>query len=153
MATSDHTTLSTSTASVGVRIASSATWTNLVAEPLDFSQTRSEKQCTIQVEIAPDGLHVRAEWTAGLSTIPGVIERLKALGVVKLVSGGKPTVTPGAKPKPETVEPLYKPDGTPCCPVHKRPLSDGQYGLYCSARAKPGEAANSKGYCALRFTE
>ena len=56
-----------------------------------------------------------------------------------------------AKPKVETVEPLYKPDGTPCCPTHKRPLSDGQYGLYCSARAKPGEAANTKGYCALRF--
>jgi hypothetical protein len=126
------------------------------AAPLDFSQTRGEKQCNIQVELAPDGLHVRAEYTGGLSTIPGVIERLKALGVVELVNTSRPavaTAAPAAKPKAETVEPLYKSDGTACCPVHKRPLSDGQYGLYCSARAKPGEAANSKGYCALRFAD
>ena len=123
------------------------------AEPLEFAQTRSEKQCNIQVEIAPDGLHVRAEWTAGLSTIPGVIERLKALGVVEIVNSSRMAVVSATKPKAETVEPLYKPDGTACCPVHKRALSDGQYGLYCSARAKPGEAANTKGYCALRFSE
>jgi hypothetical protein len=60
---------------------------------------------------------------------------------------------PAAKPKAETVEPMYQPDGTACCPVHKRALSDGQYGLYCSARAKPGGVANGKGYCALRFVE
>jgi hypothetical protein len=121
------------------------------APPLDFSQTRSEKQCTIQVEIAPDGLHVRAEYTGSLSTIPGVIERLKALGVIELVNTSR--LAPAAKPKAETVEPLYKPDGTACCPVHKRALSEGAYGLYCSARAKPGEVANAKGYCALRFIE
>jgi hypothetical protein len=121
--------------------------------PLDFNQTRSEKQYNIQVEIAPDGLHVRAEYTGGLSTIMGAIERLKALGVVELVNTNRPAVAPAAKPKAEMVEPLYKPDGTACCPVHKRPLSDGQYGLYCSARAKPGEAANTKGYCALWFAE
>jgi hypothetical protein len=93
--------------------------------PLHFNQTRSEKQYNIQVEIAPDGLHVRAEYTGGLSTIMGAIERLKALGVVELVNTNRPAVAPAAKPKAETVEPLYKPDGTACCPVHKRPPPAG----------------------------
>lgn len=127
------------------------------AEPLDMNTTRSERQCNITVELAPDGVHVRAEYTGALSSIPAVIERLRALGVVELVSGGKhgPDTKsgPSTKPRAETVEPIYQPDGTPCCPTHKRALSEGQYGLYCSAKAKPGEAANGKGYCALRFSE
>src|SRR5262249_39914121 len=99
------------------------------AEPLDFSQTRSEKQCNIQVEIAPDGLHVRAEYTGALSSITQVIERLKALGVVELVSASKPAAAPAEKrTKAERVQPIYDGDGAPCCPTHKRPLSDGQYG-------------------------
>ncbi len=128
------------------------------APPLDFNQPRGEKQCNIQVELAPDGLHVRAEYTAGLSTIPAVIERLTALGIVELVQSSRPAPTAptnapagSQRAKAETVE--FVPHGTACCPVHKRPLSDGQYGLYSSARAKPGEAANTKGYCALRFAE
>jgi hypothetical protein len=125
------------------------------AELLNFDQPRSEKQCNIMVEIAPDGVHVRAEYTGGLSSIPQVIERLKALGLVELVSASRPaptTATP-AKPKVEKVQPIYDADGSPCCPVHKRELSQGQYGLYCSAKVKPGEAANAKGYCALRFVD
>lgn len=119
--------------------------------PLDFSQTRGEKQCDIQVEIAPDGLHIRAEYTGALSTIPGVIERLKAPGVVDLVNASP--LAPTVKLKVETVEPLYKPDGTACCPTHHKPLVEERYGLYCPSRAKPGGAANAKGYCALRFVE
>ncbi len=84
------------------------------------------------------------EYTGGLASIPAAVERLRAAGVLDLV---KPTAAtaPATKPKDETVEPLYKRDPTACCPVHKRALSDGQYGLYCSARAKAGEAANTKG--------
>lgn len=59
----------------------------------------------------------------------------------------------GKKPASERVAPIYDGDGQPCCPVHKKPLSEGRYGLYCSAKAKDGQAANDKGYCALRFTE
>src|SRR5262249_52686247 len=60
---------------------------------------------------------------------------------------------PAAKPKAETVEPLYKPDGTPCCPVHKRPLSDGQYGLYGSDAPSQGKPPTPRGiarYALLR---
>jgi len=99
---------------------------------------------TIHMEAALDGLHSIGEYTGGLASIPAAVERLRAAGVLDLV---KPTAAtaPATKPKDETVEPLYKRDPTACCPVHKRALSDGQYGLYCSARAKAGEAANTKG--------
>ena len=55
--------------------------------------------------------------------------------------------------KIERVEPYFKPDGTACCPVHKMPLLQGRFGLYCSAKAKPGEAQNEKGYCSLKFVD
>jgi hypothetical protein len=115
--------------------------------PLDTP--RQERQANITIEGTLDGLAVSIEFTAAISAIPAAIERLKAIGM----SGAQRTMTPVAKPKAETVEPMYQPNGTPCCPVHKRELSEGQYGLYCSAKAKPGEAANGKGYCSLRFAE
>jgi hypothetical protein len=39
------------------------------------------------------------------------------------------------------VEPVYQPDGTPCCPHHLRPLkSPNQWGkLYCSAKDDAGQ--------------
>lgn len=127
------------------------------AAPLSFPErsAQPEKQANIQISITPAGLHITAEYTGSLASIPQTIERLRAAGLLDLVTASAPPAPAGqpAKPKAETVEPLYKPDGTACCPVHKRELSEGQYGLYCSARAKPGEAANPKGYCALRFAE
>lgn len=63
-----------------------------------------------------------------------------------------PAAAPQARPQARAkVEPAYKPDGTPCCPVHHKPLSEGRYGLYCPAKAAEGEERNDKGYCALRF--
>jgi hypothetical protein len=121
------------------------------AEPLDFDQPRSERQANIQIEASPAGFVVRVEFTGPIAGIPAAIERLKAAGILELVQVSRPA--PAAKPKAETVEPLYKPDGTACCPVHKRALSEGQYGLYCSAKARPGDVSNAKGYCGLKFAE
>jgi hypothetical protein len=67
---------------------------------------------------------------------------------------GAPTPAAGAsKPKAEKVKPFYDGDGEACCPVHRKPLKEGQYGLYCSSKASTGEVANDKGYCNLRFIE
>ena len=109
-----------------------------------------EKQANITIEVAPDGLHIRCEYTGAISTIPAAIERLRAAGVLELVKpvGGN---TPARKPA-QRVEPVYQPDGTACCPVHKKPLSEGRYGLYCPSKAQ-GEHANDMGYCNLRFVE
>lgn len=115
--------------------------------------TQPDLKTTIRLEAAPDGLHIIVEYTGNLASIPAAVERLKAAGILNLVQACKPTPTNG-KPKAETVEPLYKPDGTPCCPVHKGALAESQYdGWYCRAKAKPGDVQNAKGYCALRFTE
>lgn len=111
------------------------------------------KDVRIAIEVAPDGVHIRAEYTGTLASIPAAVERLRAAGVLDLVNTHRaPTAPAQTRHKPaQRVEPLYSPDGTACCPVHRTVLSEGNYGPYCSAKAKPGEAANAKGYCSLRF--
>lgn len=125
------------------------------AQPLEFTQSpqRSagpEKSTTIRITVAPDGLHISAEYVGTLSSIPDAIERLRSAGVLDLVRP-LPISQPRAKKKTR-IEPLYQPDGTPCCPAHLRPLREGQHGLYCSAKARPGEEQNDKGYCSLTFS-
>ena len=120
--------------------------------PLEIKDM-SDKSTTITIEIAPDGVHIRAEYTGTLASIPAAVERLRAAGVLELVNTHRsPTAPVQTRHKPaQRVEPFYSPDGTACCPVHRTVLSEGNYGPYCSAKAKPGEAANAKGYCSLRF--
>jgi hypothetical protein len=68
-------------------------------------------------------------------------------------SRGAHTAPLGATRKPaQRVEPAYDTNGDPICPTHRKPLSEGRYGLYCPSKAQ-GEHANDKGYCSLRFTE
>jgi hypothetical protein len=122
------------------------------AQPLEFNQPRAaqpEKPTEIKITVAPDGLHISATYTGTLSSIPAAIERLRAAGVLDLV---KPLPISQPRAKKTRIEPLYQPDGTPCCPAHLRPLREGQHGLYCAAKAKPGEAQNDKGYCSLTFS-
>ena len=128
------------------------------ASDLDFDATRSTSKAHISIELAPDGLHVTCEYLGSLSSIPAAIARLEAAGLVELVEKYRaaPAAAPSAphpapRAKAQTVEPFYRQDGTACCPVHTTPLSQGSYGLYCSTKAKPGESANPKGYCNLRF--
>ena len=124
------------------------------AQPLEFNQapraSAPEKQTTIRITVAPDGLRISAEYVGTLSSIPDAIERLVSAGVLNLVKP-LPISAPRARKKTR-IEPMYQPDGTPCCPCHLRPLREGQHGLYCSAKAKPGDEQNDKGYCSLTFS-
>lgn len=63
--------------------------------------------------------------------------------------------TPAPRRPLEAVRPNYNGDGEACCTVHRdTPLRQGQRGgWYCPARAKGNEAANEKGYCAIRFED
>lgn len=129
------------------------------AQPLDFAPAPPREQRTvIRIEAGPDGLRISAEYTGTLGSIPAAVERLRAAGVLDLVATSRPSGQASApaqqarKPA-ERLEPAYKPDGTPCCPVHRKPLSEGRYGLFCSSKAQAGEQANDKGYCSLRFAE
>jgi hypothetical protein len=82
---------------------------------------------------------------------------LRSAGILELVSGAAKPAAPAGSATParkaaQRVEPVYQPDGTACCPVHHKPLSEGRYGLFCSSKAT-GEHANDKGYCNLKFAE
>ncbi len=126
------------------------------AQPLEFAPApEREVRTTIRIEVAPDGLHITAEYTGTLASIPAAIERLRQSGVLELVKPAQASPAPAAqqRQRAERAEPFYKPDGTACCPVHHKPLAEGRYGLYCPSKAQPGEAANPRGYCALRFAE
>ena len=129
------------------------------AQPLEFAPAPTrEQRTTIRIEVAPDGLHITAEYVGQLASIPAAIERLRAAGVLELVASSRPA---GMAPAPaaqqrqaaQRVEPFYRPDGTACCPVHHKPLAEGRFGLFCSTKAQAGEQANAKGYCNLRFAE
>jgi hypothetical protein len=72
-------------------------------------------------------------------------------------SGVKPAAEPvllaTGRESVQYVDPIYDGDGAACCPVHRTSISQGRYGWYCSARATGDQAANAKGYCALRFKD
>jgi hypothetical protein len=127
------------------------------AGDLDFTSPRGAAM-PITIELAPDGLHIRIEYDGVLGGIPAAIAKLEAAGLVELVQTYRAAAVAPAgagqhKPKVERVTPEYDGAGEPCCPVHHKPLSQGRYGLYCSAKAKPAEAQNDKGYCSIRFSE
>ena len=127
------------------------------AQPLEFAQP-AERQANITIEVAPDGLHITAEYTGTLASIPAAVERLRAAGVLDLV---KPSAAPafhqgrnspmGNTPRAQRVAPAYADDGSVICPVHRKALSYGQYGPYCSAKATGDQVADKRGYCGLRF--
>ena len=127
------------------------------AQPLEFAQP-AERQANITIEVAPDGLHITAEYTGTLASIPAAVERLRAAGVLDLV---KPSAAPafhqgrnspmGNTPRAQRVAPAYADDGSVICPVHRKALSYGQYGPYCSCKATGDQVADKRGYCGLRF--
>lgn len=65
-----------------------------------------------------------------------------------------PAAAPPRPQKPAELRqpPLYQPDGTPCCPIHKTALKQGQYGLFCPSKAEP-PYGNDKGYCMYSVKE
>ena len=94
------------------------------AQPLEFAPAPPREQRTvIRIEVAPDGLHISAEYTGTLASIPEAVERLRAAGVLDLVQASRTTTTtapaPAGQRKPaKRVEPEYNADGDPCCPKH-----------------------------------
>ena len=123
------------------------------AQPLDFAPAPPrEQRITIKLEIAPDGLHITAEYAGQLESIPAALERLRAAGVFNLVAASKPaqaSPTTGQRKPAKRVEPEYNADGDPCCPKHHKPLREGKFGLYCPAK----DDTTERGYCSLRFAE
>jgi hypothetical protein len=114
-----------------------------------------ETRLPTRVHATLDGWPVAIDLLIAPAKLGAALRRLGELGYTPAAPIA-PVVPAPAPRRPERaprVEPIYKPDGTPCCPVHLKDLTEGRYGLYCAAKARDGEERNEKGYCALRFTE
>ncbi len=125
------------------------------AEPLDFPDRRPVRQeLTITIHARIGGFDTEICFSGHLDQLETLTRKLVQLGASPAgVHQVSPAAGPAARKAAERVEPIYQPDGTPCCPVHKRPLTEGQYGLYCKSKAQPGDVQNDKGYCSLKFAE
>ena len=125
------------------------------AGDLDFNATRSASKAHISIELAPDGLHITAEYLGTLGSIPAAIERMRAAGLVELVNTHRATpaaaasAPSGTKTKAQRVTPAYDAAGEACCPKHHKVLREGKFGLFCPAK----DDSTERGYCALRFAE
>lgn len=119
------------------------------APPLDFPDRKpAEKDVSITIEVAPDGLHVRCDYVGSLASIPQAIERLRSAGILDLVRGCAPAATApqGKSTKAQKVTPAYDDQGNEICPTHGTVLRDGRWGKYCPTKDKAtGE------YCKLKF--
>ena len=121
------------------------------ASDLDFDATRSASKAHISIEIAPDGLHITAEYLGTIGSIPAAIKRLVDAGLVELVNVHRvTTIATNTRQKPaQRVQAEYNGAGEACCPRHKKPLREGKFGLFCPAK----DDSTERGYCALKFAE
>lgn len=118
---------------------------------LSFEPAPRDKQANITIEVGPMGITIRAEYTGPLSSIPRSIERLREEGILELVRthAAQPAASGAKRAAQPRVQPAYNGDGVPLCPRHKKPLKEGQWGLYCPAK----DESTERGYCALKFEE
>jgi len=112
---------------------------------------RPNLELTVRAEL--DGWPIDLALSLPAEKVRPALERLAALGYKPRQEAAPVAPASVERRAAPRVEPVYKPDGTPCCPVHHKPLAEGRYGLFCPSRAADGEEANAKGYCALRFKD
>jgi hypothetical protein len=117
------------------------------AESLTFPERAPET--TITIHAAIEGWPIDVACRGKLEQLPAALARLTAAGLTP----AQPSTSAGqqkpAKPRQERVEPIYLASGEACCPTHKKPLKEGQYGLFCTAKDPEGK----NGYCSLKFAE
>src|SRR5262249_38684855 len=111
----------------------------------------SNQDLTIAIKCRVDGYETEITFSGDVDQLKRIAAKLAALGIEPTAPHAAPLN--GDKKSTKKVQPAYDGDGQPICPVHRKPLTEGRYGLYCPARTKDGEQANTKGYCSLAFTE
>lgn len=104
------------------------------------------KTIAITVKLTMNGFPIELSFDGTVDQLPAITKRLADLGAEPVA-----TAAPAQLQKRGKVKPIYNGDGDPCCPVHNRKLSEGDYGLFCSAKAKGDDVADKKGYCGLKF--
>lgn len=118
------------------------------ADTLEFDTPRpSKRQRGVAILLTYHGAPV--EFSFAAENAPTVNEIEQSIDTLLKRDGwGVPQTASanGKKPAAERVKPLYDGAGEPCCPVHRKPLKEGNWGLYCSAKDREtGE------YCKLKF--
>lgn len=105
------------------------------------------KELVITIHAMLDGFAVDLNFTGAMDTLPVALQRLRELGGEPTSWNSSKIEQPARKPAQRTT-PAYDGNGTALCPVHRRELKEGKWGMYCSARdQETGE------YCKLKFTE
>jgi hypothetical protein len=107
------------------------------AEPLSFPTKRS---AVIHISYKGVAVDVTVEDASAVAVERLVDSLLARDGWAAPAGQGGNTPAPRAERAP-AIEPVYQPDGTPCCPHHLRPLKGpNQWGkLYCSAKDDAGQ--------------
>jgi hypothetical protein len=111
------------------------------AEALDFPEPSG---ATVTIHARYGDWPIDVTYRGKIDQLQAAIDRLAAAGLTPAC----PTAALAAPQRAKrSVEPIYQPDGTPCCPTHQKPLREGRYGLHCTAKDPEGK----NGYCDLRF--
>lgn len=113
-----------------------------------------KRKRAVAIQLAYHGANITITFNAE-ENVPIVELEQMVDTILKREGWAAPSAAPAivARPVQQWVDPEYDENGDPHCPVHHKPLKQGTYGSYCSARAAAGESANDKGYCALKFKE
>lgn len=122
------------------------------------SANEQKRQRGVDIQMVYHGAVVAFSFDAAVAPTVHEIEQsidtlLRREGWSGVTPPAAPIRLPAGREMAEYVDPVYDGDGQACCPVHRTPISQGRYGWYCTQRAREGQAANAKGYCALRFKD
>jgi hypothetical protein len=117
------------------------------AESLQFAERAPETTITIRGQI--DGWPIDVAYRGKLEQLPAALARLSAAGLTPYAHNAPTSHQQPATPRKAKTQPIYLASGEPCCPIHQRPLKEGAYGLYCTAKDPDGK----NGYCSLKFAE
>lgn len=126
--------------------------------PASAPSQEPKRQRGVSIQMVYHGALVSFTFDAAVAPTVHEIEQsidtlLRRAGWSGVTPPKEPIVLPAGRELAEYVDPVYDGDGVACCPVHRRPISQGRYGWYCSQRARGDQAANEKGYCSLRFKD
>lgn len=90
-----------------------------------------------------------AEWIAAGKQLRGLVD-LDSLAQRFTAAANQPAQPSTTRKRTQQAGSInYNSDGDPCCPIHDRPLKEGRYGFYCSAKDPNGK----NGYCDFKVKE